>query len=63
MKESIKISVTVDGDEKELEICYDTEYETITAYIDKQEVFGADWENIKKVFERALELWDEEVKE
>jgi len=57
MKESIKTTVVVEDDEKELEICLD--WDVIHVYIDGKKIFSADWsDNLKEVFERALELWD-----
>ncbi|RLF36576.1 MAG: hypothetical protein DRM99_02430 [Thermoplasmata archaeon] len=57
MKESIKTPVVVDeDDEKELEICLD--WDVVDVYIDGKKIFSADWSNnLKEVFERALEIW------
>ena len=57
MRESIKTPVVVDeDDEKELEICLD--WDVVDVYIDGKKIFSADWSNnLKEVFERALEIW------
>jgi len=56
MRESIKTQVVVDDDEKELEICLDDD--VIDVFIDEKKIFSTDWsDNLKEVFERALEIW------
>ena len=62
MKESIKTPVLDDdGYEKELEICLDDD--VIDVFIDGKKIFSTDWSNnLKEVFERALEIWNRDNK-